>query len=90
MRIPEEPVEVESRQTNGPERNGLLTLLKKEGHCIMQLQMGNDPVGGIWTQSAGNELNDARAKARRIWKYSEAVVITRSPDKEVWKLKFNI
>lgn len=39
---------------------------KKEGHCIMTRDAGHP--SSIWTQSAGDEMDDALEKAKRLWK----------------------
>ena len=70
-------------------KEATLTLLKKEGHCIMELSRGPGPQNMVWTQSAGNELDDALEKARKVWKFSSCKPVSRTKDVEVWLVEFN-
>ena len=85
---PEEKDSTQDPPDYRPTKESFLTLRKKDGHCIMELSRGLGSQDMIWTQSAGNELEDALQKAKTIWKLGECVPISRTKQTEKWKVKF--
>ena len=79
---------IEKRPTEGPENTGVLILYKREGHVKMSLQIGPDHNNLVWSESAGNELDDALEKALRIWKPASHEPVSITPDKEKYGLVF--
>lgn len=75
-------------QQYGPTKEATLTLRRKEGHCILELSRGPGEQNMIWTQSAGNELEDAFQKAKNVWKLAECVPVSRTKYTEKWTVKF--
>jgi len=59
-----------------PEVHKTLKLFRRIGHVRMELSMLNDSEGA---QSAGNELDDAFTRAKKIWKFDK-YELTKSDD----------
>jgi len=72
----------------GIAKEARLTLRKKEGHCILELASAPGPQNMVWTQSAGNELEDAMERAKRVWKFADCVPVSQTEETEVWTVTF--
>jgi hypothetical protein len=86
--IPSDPSEedIELQQRMRLPKEITLKILKKEGHCIMQLITDPGPTGMIWTQSAGNEMKYALRRAKKVWKLPACRLVSATDTEETWRI----